>query len=89
MIADTMLDLLLKSFKVQHRELDRDRALKAAENFPRWFAVELTYQNKPVRLIVAAQSLPAELSPAAPGATSPEKKPGGGPDQGALSAVKT
>lgn len=79
MIADSMMDLLLKSFKVKHRALERDRALQASETFSQWFAVELVYQNKPIRLIVAAAGLPDDLKLPTSGSALPAGPAGAQP----------
>jgi hypothetical protein len=60
---DSMFDLLLRSFRVRSKALTRDQAQKATEHFSQcqWFAVELTYKNQPVRLVIATDRVPDEF----------------------------
>jgi hypothetical protein len=77
-VLDSTFDLLLRSLKVRHKALSREKALQAAGEFSHWFAVELIYKNQPVRLILATSQALDELNQAKPAAALP-----GRPDQAA------
>lgn len=62
-MLDSSLSFFLKSFKLRSRELKRDEAITAAGDLSRFFAVELHYKGKPIRLIIAASAVPDELNP--------------------------
>ena len=76
-MLDQTFDLLLRSLKVRHKALSREKALQAAAEFSHWFAVELIYKGQPVRLILATSQALDELNQPKPAAALPVR-----PDQG-------
>lgn len=58
---DSMYEFLMKAFKVQSKELTAEDAMREAGKLPRFFAVQLNYKGTPVRLIVAASTVPRDL----------------------------
>lgn len=60
-MIDSTLGFFLRSFRIRTRELKRDVALTAAGDLAKFFAVELQYKGNPVRLIVAASTLPEDF----------------------------
>ena len=78
-MLDQTFDLLLRSLKVRHKTISREKALQAAGEFSHWFAVELIYKGQPVRLILATSQVLDELNQPKPAAALPAR-----PDQGAI-----
>lgn len=62
-MLDSSLSFFLKSFRLRSRELTLNEATAAAGGLSRFFAVELHYKGKPIRLIIAASDVPDELNP--------------------------
>ncbi len=80
-VMDSTLALFLRSFNIRSKELSQTDALKYAADLPRFFAIELNYKGTPVRMIVAASTVPdgmidgdAEKLPAAVVATEDPQK---------------
>jgi hypothetical protein len=61
-ISDGLFDSLMKALKIRSLEISREKALAYAGDLKKFYAVELTYKNTPVRLIVAANSVPYDLA---------------------------
>jgi len=62
LFGDSTFDFFLKAFKVRTKECQRDEAINYAGALKHFFAVELTYKKKPIRLIVAASDIPSEFT---------------------------
>lgn len=60
-MLDSTLAYFLKGLKIRSKDLTADEALKAAAELKQFFAVELHYKGNPIRLIVAASSIPEGL----------------------------
>lgn len=58
--TDTMLEFLMKSLKVQSKEIALAVATQEASKLSRFFALQLDYKGTPVRLIVAASDVPPD-----------------------------
>lgn len=62
MLQNHVLDFLMRSFRMQHKEVTRETALKAAGELAKFFAIELTYQGRPIRIVIAASEVPENLA---------------------------
>jgi hypothetical protein len=84
---DTMLESFLKSLSVRHKEITRADAVAHVGELTRFFVLDLTYKNTPVRLILAASTVPRGLLASDPKVTNVEPdraakiEPGTSPDR--------
>jgi len=70
-LLDSTLAYFFRSFKLRHKELPADQAIKAAVEMKVFFAVELYFKGSPIRLIVAASQIPPDLQQLAGSRASP------------------
>jgi hypothetical protein len=55
-VSQSTIDLLVRALKVRTKELTRADALKYGADLSQFFALEVTHNGVPVRLIVCASS---------------------------------
>ena len=60
-VMDAMLESFLKGLGVRNKEISREDALAHVGELKRFFVCDLTYKSTPVRLIIAASSVPRGL----------------------------
>jgi hypothetical protein len=74
-MMDQTFDYFVKAFRLKTKELTRVEALSLGADLQRFFAVEMSYKGRPVRMIVCATGVPGDLIAPRPAALAEKNTP--------------